>query len=320
MSRLRRQLAVMSPSALQVSVGAGMLRVWDPQKGLVLELPAVVALQSESREPVAWFEEAAALEGKSPQGIECLRPWWGDEIVDRAALRELLSKFRQEVHAISGSQAMKAGSVTPLMMKWRVAPSVKELHRSWLERTLAEAGWWWPSVQRANYSDLTQVAAQTVIWDWGVSALRWSVWVGDTLVSARAFPELGLSPIVEGLVEAERSITGRQFSRAALMDLLWTVRHPAFDQKDQQPVFEPLSKTTLQRVQGEWLEVMARAWREFQQSIPAETAAQLAVSQSLVIGGGATIKPWIDLASGVTKVEWKAAKDPLYAEVRGSTF
>jgi hypothetical protein len=320
MSRLRTQLASLTTHSLQISLGGGVIRVWDVESGLLLEKPAVVALSSESGSPVAWFEEAAALEGKTPDGVVCVRPWWGDMITDRTALRALLSQLRIEVEHARSSQNGKEATFTPQKVAWRVAPSVSELHRQWLERTLAEAGWWWPKVQRAAYSDLTTSVNQTVLWDWGMSALRWSVWVQGTLVTARAYPELGLRPIVSSLVETERDLTSRQFSQAALMDLLWSVRHPAFDHNEQQPVFEPLSKTTLQGVQSQWLSAFDTAWNEFQASLPPETAAQLAVSQCLVTGGGASIQPWIEKASQRTQIHWKAAKDPLYAEVRGAAF
>lgn len=319
MALLRTQLVPLATSSLQVSLGSGMIRVWHPQNGLLLELPTVVAMRSGSDEPVAWFEEAAALEGKTPDGVTCIRPWWADSITDRVALRALLTQLR-EVLQDSRFSVSANGVNLPKKIQWRVAPTVSELHRSWLERTLAESGWWWPKVQRAYYTELTDSATQTVLWDWGMSALRWSVWVQGTLVQAQSYPELGLSPIVNSLVETERAITSRQFSHAALMDLLWSVRHPAFDTNEQQPVFEPLSKTTVQKVQSQWLDAFEQAWGEFQRSIPSETAAQLAVSHCLVIGGGAMIVPWIEKASERSQLAWKPAKDPFYAEVRGNAF
>lgn len=276
----------------------------------------MVAVHKETRQPVAWFEEAAALEGKTPSHIECIRPWWADTVVDRSALRSLMEQFRQVVwQTLPQQDRWQEG----WRMQWRVAPTVSDLHLQWLERTIAEAGWWWPRVRRANYHTLTDSSKQVVLWDWGMSAVRWSVWVQGRLVASVAHPELSLAEIAGGLVETERYITSRQFSQAALRDAQWSVRHPAFDLKTREPIFEPLSKTTLKTVQEQWLAAYTQAWKAFQASLPAESASQLAVSESYVVGAGAQLAPWIAAASQVTHLEWQSTQDSLYVEVRSNT-
>lgn len=317
-----------------------MLRAWHAEYGLLVEVPAVVAANTVTGEPVAWFEEAAALEGKTPEGVECIRPWWADAITDRAALRSLAARFRELLAEALYARGEKAPAVSKILAQasWRVPPTTTELHRQWLERTLTEAGWWWPKVQRASYSVLFEpervqsssshssnvaakkTSAQTLVLDWGASALRWSVWVEGHLVFAQSHPELGWAEVAAELVSAEQAITQRVFSRASLLDLHWSVRHPAFDRKHHEPVFEPLSKTTLQSVHASWLEAYIQSWKQFQEQLPKESAAQLAVSASVVIGGGAALKDWIESAAQETHVEWQAAKDPVFIEVRGGAF
>ncbi len=306
--------SLLGPSEILVGLGSGWIRVWHQKQGLILELPSIVAVDVQTGEPIAWFEEAAALEGRAPEGVVCVRPWYGDEIQDRVILRALLVQLGEVLRS-----EPQVGATTQ-RVAWGVPVTVSQLHISWIERTLAESGWWWPRVQRFNFSDLMESGKQTLIWDWGASSSRWSVWVDGTPMVSRSFPNLGLAAVIDELVQTEKNITQRQYSHATLFDLLWSVRHPAFDIAQQKPILEPLSKTTLQQVQDSWAQALSQAWQKFQQDIPPETAAQLAVSQSFVVGGGASLRAWIELAESVTHISWKVAKDPLYAEIRGRTF
>lgn len=301
-------------SQLHCSCGSGMLRAWHQTEGLILELPALGVLDLATGQTLAWFEEAAALEGKAPEGIQSIRPWWGESIVDADVLRAMLAAFRERVW-----QAWPAGQSTQLVSRttWTVPSSTSDLHLTWLERTLGEAGWWWPKVGRAALESVTQQSGQVIVMDWGMSSIRWSVWSHGKHLLSVSNTNLGLGDITQELVMTERQLTGRQFSQASLLDLTWTLRHSAFDHKTDQPIFEPLSKTTHAAVQSAWLAAFAQAWTTFQKQLPSEVGSQLAVSSCVVIGGGALLQNWLTEVEKHTKLPWKVAKDPLYVEVRG---
>lgn len=270
-----------------VSVGGGFIRVWRTGVGLAAEVPTCVVSSQEGI--IALGDEAAAMEGKLAPGQEFTRPFFADRIIQREYLRELIRKAL----VLSGEK----GSIWErLIVSAAIPGSTARLHKEWLMRTLREAGLGWirpidPLVSVAAKHGARQRKSLPIVGvvDWGFSALRAAIYVGDSLLASTTQETFGLRSLCQLIVENEKATSQRIFPLAPLYSLQWGLAHTGFDQKSKKSFTGTLQKEIVQDAQAACANGILQALANLQQQLSPEQASFFHQNGWVVIGGGASL-------------------------------
>ena len=101
---LKRLLGVFS-NDIGIDLGTANTLVYVKDRGIVLREPSVVAVQSNTKRPVAVGEEAKRMLGRCPGNIEAIRPLKDGVIADFDITEAMLRHFIKKVH--SGNRTWK---------------------------------------------------------------------------------------------------------------------------------------------------------------------------------------------------------------------
>ncbi len=82
---------------ISIDLGTANTLVYVKGKGIVLNEPSVVAVKRDTREVIAVGQKAKAMLGKTPGGIEAIRPMKDGVIADFQITEKMLEKFINEV-------------------------------------------------------------------------------------------------------------------------------------------------------------------------------------------------------------------------------
>ncbi len=94
-------------------LGTSNTMVWVNGKGIVIREPSIVARQKKTKEILAIGNDARKMMGRTPAGVEVVRPLRNGVIADFDAATAMLSHYIKKVH--------ETGSVIPKIPKPRVA-------------------------------------------------------------------------------------------------------------------------------------------------------------------------------------------------------
>ncbi len=83
----------LASGGLAMDLGTANTLVYETGRGIILNEPSVVALDSASRRVLAVGQEAKSYQGRAPQGIEIIRPLREGVISDFAVSRAMIKKF-----------------------------------------------------------------------------------------------------------------------------------------------------------------------------------------------------------------------------------
>jgi rod shape-determining protein MreB len=92
-------------SDIAIDLGTANTLIYEKGRGIVLNEPSVVALKEVAgrRQPVAFGAEAKAMLGKTPEGVEVIRPVRTGVIADFEVASMMLRHFISQVRALSWS-------------------------------------------------------------------------------------------------------------------------------------------------------------------------------------------------------------------------
>jgi len=295
-----------------LSVGGGMLRLWDKERGLVAEIPPCVVVEKETGELKLYGDEAAALEGKTPDHLEFVRVWSGDKVIDRTLLRSLL-QYLLHVELSSWSELWRRRLQTTLVIPETVSP----LHVRWLRRTAREAGWFLTPTVPMMRSFLQQQnrpasAVQSVL-DLGFTGARLVVAVGEEVLLAESESSLSLQAYTQRLSEYLLRKYALEVAPSVFNDQLWQQTRYMFDQQKKMPQQYAPTQKDLQIVNKEWQGELVRFVQQQLQQLSDAQQAELQKQGVWLLGGAA------DLLSEEL-VEWplalKRTSDAKYAVLR----
>lgn len=308
-------------SVLRLSLGGAYARVWRPADGQLWEMPMVTVQDQASGQVVRWGEAAAAMVGRTPPGWQVIRPWWGEEIIDRHILRETIMSVLAQTGA---EQPWWSRAITiPLSQIAVVAsPTFSPLARRWLGRTLREAGVWrwslvdpyWALLSRPK-NTASQVVVGAVL-DIGFSAVRAMVYVDGQVVWAQRTPDLALCQFCHDLCQREQRVHRRRLAPSVFYDQQWFTQHVGYDEQKKAPIQTALTETIFNAQYDEWQQQLGQWLSAGIATISPDIQAQIARHGWLVVGGGATLP---DLGVKLTQqlqMPTKIHTDPRYAHIR----
>ncbi|MBP9698575.1 MAG: rod shape-determining protein, partial [Elusimicrobia bacterium] len=81
-----------------IDLGTANTLVYVKGQGIVLKEPSVVAINRDTREPVAFGAEAKRMLGKTPANIYAVRPLRNGVIADFDVTQEMIKYFIRKVH------------------------------------------------------------------------------------------------------------------------------------------------------------------------------------------------------------------------------
>ncbi len=93
-----RALARLFPNDLAVDLGTANTLVYVPERGIVLDEPSIVALDTRDRTVLAVGHEAKAMLGRTPASVQVIRPLRHGVIADYNTTEKMLSTFIRRVH------------------------------------------------------------------------------------------------------------------------------------------------------------------------------------------------------------------------------
>lgn len=304
---------------VRLSLGGAFFRLWADGHGLLTELPSCVIRNRDTGALVAFGEEAQSMEGRVPEHLEFVRPFAEDALYDRALFRALVEHI-----VLSNQQSLSPWQRVADFSRYHIAvpPTVPALHKTWLQRTLREAGLWqWqpydPFLSVAQRVTQRSRSAQVVgVLDVGFSAVRAALYVGDEVVAAQRSSQLSLRNFCQQLTQEEQKRHQIQFSPSILYDQQWFVQHVGYNETQQRAVTAPVHKDTFTAVQKRYTNQL----HQFLVGVMNTTAPDIQASMQYhgwtVIGGGATIPGVLDAFSAADGVPIKMYKHTRYADVR----
>lgn len=273
-----------------VSLGGGYIRIWRPGEGLVVELPACVAVRSDDGSVLALGEEAAHLEGKLPPGTKIVRPLWSERIVDRTLLRVIF----QEALRLDRASRPKFWERLTMQYSLVLGETTPSLHKRWLKKTADEL-WPWPwkevpalrAVVQGGRKKIREDLPLAVI-DCGFSSLRGAVLVGQEVIAFAHEERLGLSALCHEFAQREQEGFGVTFAPSLFYSQEWGVRQAGLRVSDRQPVLQPPHRETFLAFQKMALEQFG-LWLEAQlANVPSDIKVALQHEGLVLVGGAAS--------------------------------
>ncbi len=280
-----------------LSVGGGFVRIWRSGQGLSVELPTCVVVRTVDGSVVAVGHEAAQLEGKLPPGMKFIRPFWGERIIDRSLLREVL----QEALDLDAQQQKnwlgRATRQCTLVMN----ETTPALHHRWLRKTCEELWPWpwkeawalsassqqWQKKQSHSRQMGTLPLQPMMVVDCGFSAVRGAVFIGEETLPFSHEESLGLEMICKEIVGFEEKKFGVLFAASLFFHQEWGVQQAALRAADQQPIMQPLHRESVTAVQKKANERFQKWIANALSTLPKEIRVALQHEGILLVGGAA---------------------------------
>jgi rod shape-determining protein MreB len=97
---VRRALARLFQNDLAVDLGTANTLVYVPERGIVLDEPSIVALDTRSRTVLAVGHEAKAMLGRAPASVQVIRPLRHGVIADYNSTEKMLHAFIRRAHRV----------------------------------------------------------------------------------------------------------------------------------------------------------------------------------------------------------------------------
>ncbi len=298
-----------------VSIGGGYIRVWRPGKGLTVELPACVVVETATGNIEGIAEEAADLEGKLPPSLQFVRPFWADRIVNRAALRILLQEALRRDRKVD----------TGLLQRWthryslRLPESTPRLHRTWLLATCREV---WPlpwKIQGSATSLQTRPGARADVGlylDLGFSGVHATLLVGTNVLAAHSSQELSFQHFCHQLTQAVQAKEHVRIAPAVLYGQQWFTQQAGLHEKDQKPVLYSIPRPLFAQELTRWAKQLAAVLQQVSSSAPPDVRSHLSRSGVSLVGGGAEISELVEALSKELDFPVQVIRQPKYATLR----
>ena len=312
--------------SVAIDLGTVNTLIWVAGRGIVLDEPSAIALDSGSGAVVAIGTAADALAEKEPQDINVVHPLRDGVIADLDATAEMLHGFLRKAGS-SGPLRRNALVCVPSGATWverrSVAAALEARHRYSVqlidEPVAAAAG---------AGLDLTAGAGGFIV-DIGGGTAEVAAVAGWRVVRAESLRMAG-NAMDEAIVNAARSGLGLILSQRAARQLKAELGLTGGQDGWAEAVGLDAARRTprLEKVPGELVagalepvvNAIGRAVQQVLSDIPAGLAEDVMRGKVRLTGGGALLPGLADRIGSIAEISAVVAEDPLRCVVRGAAL
>jgi rod shape-determining protein MreB and related proteins len=313
-------------AGVAIDLGTVNTLVWVSGKGLVVEEPSTIAVDTMAGKAIAVGQAAEELADKEPQNVEVIHPLRDGVIADldaatamlqdffgRAKLRRWLLRPSAVVCVPSGATALERQALATAVATRRPRCNITIIE----EPVAAAAG--------AGF-DLARGAGAFIV-DIGGGTTEVAVVTGGRLVRSESLRMAG-NALDEALIAAVRAelglLIGPRAARRLKSELGLTgglsesVEIIGVDKQRRTPRVERITAQTVADALDHPITMIAEAVREILHDLPPDLAADVVQGKICLAGGGALLPGLASRIEVVAGVSVLIVDDPLRAVVRGA--
>ena len=313
--------------SVAIDLGTVNTLIWVAGRGIVLEEPSAIAIDSGSGAIVAIGSAADALAEKEPQDINVVHPLRDGVIADLDATAEMLHGFLRQAGSSGGPLRANALVCVPSGATWverRSVAAALEARRRYSVQLIDE-----PVAAAAGAGLDLAAGAGGFIVDIGGGTTEVAAVAGWRVVRAESLRMAG-NAMDEAIVNAARSGLGLILSQRAARQLKVELGLTGGQDGWAEAVGLDAARRTprLEKVPGELVAgalepVVSAIGRTVQQvlsDIPAGLAEDVMRGKVRLTGGGALLPGLADRIGSVAEISAVVADDPLRCVVRGAAL
>ena len=312
--------------SVAIDLGTVNTLIWVAGRGIVLEEPSAIAIDSGSGAIVAVGTAADALAEKEPQDISVIHPLRDGVIADLEATAEMLHGFLRKAGS-SGPLRRNALVCVPSGATWverRSVAAALEARRRYSVQLIDE-----PVAAAAGAGLDLAAGAGGFIVDIGGGTTEVAAVAGWRVVRAESLRTAG-NAMDEAIVNAARSGLGLILSQRAARQLKVELGLTGGQDGWAEAVGLDAARRTprLEKVPGELVaaalepvvSAIGRAVQQVLSDIPAGLAEDVMRGKVRLTGGGALLPGLADRIGEVAEISAVVAEDPLRCVVRGAAL
>jgi len=312
--------------SVAIDLGTVNTLVWVEGRGLVLEEPSAIAIDSTSGAVEAIGEEADVLAGKEPQDIKIIHPLRDGVIADLEATAAMLHGFLRKARPRNGLLRPRALVCVPSGATWverRSVAAALDARRPRYTVTLIDE----PVAAAAGAGFDLSAGAGGFIVDVGGGTTEVAAVAGWRVVRAQSLRMAG-NAMDEAIVNAARSNLGLILSERAGRQLKTTLgltggtdgwaEAVGIDAARRTPRVERVSGELVAKAVEPVVAAIARAVQEVLSDIPSGIAEDVVRGKIRLAGGGALLPGMADRIEEIAEIGVVVAEDPLRCVVRGA--
>ncbi|MGB6572358.1 MAG: rod shape-determining protein [Trebonia sp.] len=311
--------------SVAIDLGTVNTLVWVAGRGIVLDEPSAIAIDSGTGAIVAIGSAADALAEKEPQDINVIHPLRDGVIADLDATAEMLHGFLRKAGSPGGPLRRHAVVCVPSGATWverRSVAAALEARRRYSVQLIDE-----PVAAAAGAGfDLSAGAGGFVV-DVGGGTTEVAAVAGWRVVRAQSLRMAG-NAMDDAIVNAARSELGLILSSRAARQLKTTLGLTGGPEGWAETVGIDAARRTprVERVSGEMVAAalepvvatIARAVQEVLSDIPSGIAEDVVRGKIRLAGGGALLPGLPERVEAMAEIGVTVAEDPLRCVVRGA--
>lgn len=318
-----------SNSHIGIDLGTANTLVYTKSKGLLIDEPTVVAVNTKTREIVAFGEEAKKMIGKTPTSIEVIRPLKDGVIADFDITTQLLKLIMQKAGKKLGTSLRKP---TVIVCTPSGATSVE---RRAIQDAVRQSGA--KEVQLMEEPVAAAIGAGLPV-DEPIASMIVDIGGGTTEVGIISFGGVVASNTVkaagdrmdEAIIHFVRKEYNVIIGEPTAEIIKMTIGHALVPHAVEQmpvtgrdvvsglPKTIHLSSTQIQGVLTESLETILEAIRATLETCPPELAGDIVDHGVILTGGGALLKDISEWLTQVIEVPVHIAPEPLQSVAIGT--
>ncbi len=309
-----------------IDLGTANTLVYVSGKGIVLEEPSVVAIDRETKLPLAFGEEAKKMIGRTSGNIVALRPLRDGVIADFESARMMLEEFINRAHEGSGSPRMIIGIPTGITEVERRA--VKNAAREagarevgLIDEPIAAALGAGLPVTEATGNMIIDIGGGTT--EVAVLSLQGKVLSESVRVAGDELTE----SIIQYMKKVHNLVVGERTAENIKIKL-----GSAYPSEDEEPVMDvrglhlmsglprtiSIKGNEIRESMSDPLSVIIAAVKRTLEHTPPELAADIIDRGIMLAGGGALLRGLDTLIAHETGIVTHVAEDPLRCVVKGT--
>jgi rod shape-determining protein MreB and related proteins len=313
--------------SVAIDLGTVSTLVWVAGRGLVLEEPSTIAIDSSTGATTAIGSAADALAEKEPLNINVIRPLRDGVIADLDATAEMLQGFLRKAGSTGGPLRPRALVCVPSGATWverRSVTAALEARRRYTVQLIDE-----PVAAAAGAGLDLQAGAGGFIVDVGGGTTEVAAVAGWSVVRAQSLRMAG-NTMDDAIVSAARSSLGLILSQRAARQLkmeLGLTGGPdgwaeavGLDAARRTPRAEKVPGDLVATALEPVVSAIGRSVQEVLSDIPPGLAEDVVRGKVRLAGGGALLPGLASRIEAIAEIGAVVAEDPLRCVVRGAAL
>lgn len=309
-----------------IDIGSSRVVIYAAGQGVVLDEPAVMAVDAESGKLITCGEEAYAMLGRAPASISVIRPVVKGVIADFEAACMMLRYFMQKVCAYKVIKPRAAVSVPALVTAVEQRAFLQAVYAAGarqvmlLEEAVAAAVGAGLDVEAPRGSMVVEIGAGTT--DVAVTSLKGVASSCSERIGGDAFDEAIIRYVRQkfGLIIGERTAEKLKIDIGKASDRLPDRTAPARgrDALTGLPRTVEICSSDILEAVGDPLLQIVDTIRRVLENTPPELAADLYDNGIILTGGMAQLPGMAELVSQATGIGCRVAEEPHHCTAKGA--